>query len=177
MSTAKRVRRRSFSRRHHRHPAAAGEALHVAGSETTWAVRQGNDQGRSRLGLRIARNPAGRQVWFTLGTTSEMKIDEAREAARTAMEPHQGGKAARIKPPKLPPDSVATVCQNYLQRVVIKGKHPTANEKVRIVNNCIHPLLRQGTCVRSISGAWASPPCWTTSRTGAARPSGCRAFQ
>ena len=33
----------------------------------------------------VARNPFGKQIWATLGTTSDLTIDEAREKARVAI--------------------------------------------------------------------------------------------
>ena len=139
MSTAKRVRRRSFTDVTIASLPRRAKRYTVADPEQRGLYVRVMIKGAHVFAC-IARNPAGRQVWCTLGTTSEMKIDEAREAARTAIKRIKAGKPP-IEPPKLPPDSVATVCQNYLQRVVIKGKHRTANEKVRIVNKYIIPFF------------------------------------
>ena len=42
----------------------------------------------------VARDPYGKQVWATLGTTADMKINEARERAREAIRRIKDGQKA-----------------------------------------------------------------------------------
>ena len=67
----------------------------------------------------VARDPYGKQVWATLGTTADMKINEARERAREAIRRIKDGQPA-IEPPKPKPESVAEVAENWLRRHVKK---------------------------------------------------------
>lgn len=89
----------------------------------------------------VVRNPFGTQIWATLGTTAEMKIDEAREKSRICIRRIQAGKPA-IEPPKLAPDSVEVVCKNWLQRVAFKNKYRSADEKERIIGKYIVPHFK-----------------------------------
>src|ERR1700722_17969876 len=56
----------------------------------------------------VARDPYGKQIWATLGTSADMNIGEARERAREAIRRVKEGKPA-IEPPKVQPDTVAAV--------------------------------------------------------------------
>jgi Arm DNA-binding domain len=65
----------------------------------------------------VARDPYGKQIWFTIGNTDVLKIEESRELAREAIK--------RIKqglPPKEPtpvrPDSYQSVSENWIKRHV-----------------------------------------------------------
>ena len=89
----------------------------------------------------VARDPFGRQIWATIGTADVLKIDEAREKSRICIRRIQAGKPA-IEPPKPKPDSVETVCRNWLERVVFKGKFRTASEKERIIEKYIAPHFK-----------------------------------
>jgi integrase len=90
----------------------------------------------------VARDPYGKQVWATLGTTADMKINEARERAREAIRRIKDGQAA-IEPPKSKPESVADVAENWLRRHVEKNKHRTASEMRRQVEKYILPCWRE----------------------------------
>jgi len=63
----------------------------------------------------VARDPYGKQIWATLGTTADMRIDEARERAREAIRRIKDGQEA-IETPKPKPESVAEVAENWLRR-------------------------------------------------------------
>ena len=89
----------------------------------------------------VARDPYGKQVWATLGTTADMKIAEARERAREAIRRTKDGQRA-IEPPKPKPESVAAVAENWLRRHVEKNKHRTAGEMRRQVDKYILPFWR-----------------------------------
>ena len=72
----------------------------------------------------VARDPYGKQVWATIGTTADMKIAEARERAREVLRRVKDGLEA-IETPKPKPESVAEVAENWLRRHVEKNKHRT----------------------------------------------------
>jgi integrase len=94
----------------------------------------------------VARDPYGKQVWATLGTTADMKINEARERARDAIRRIKDGQEA-IEPPKPKPESVAEVAENWLRRHVVKNNHRTAGEMRRQVHKYILPYWRDRTFV------------------------------
>jgi hypothetical protein len=89
----------------------------------------------------VARDPYGKQIWATLGTTADLKIDEARERAREAIRRIKDGLEA-IEAPKPKPESVAEVAENWLRRHVEKNKHRTAPEMRRQVEKYILPYWR-----------------------------------
>ena len=85
----------------------------------------------------VARDSYGKQIWATLGTTAELKIDEARDKAREAIKRIKEGKAA-IEPPKPKPESVAEVAENWLRRRARKTT-PAPGELRRHVDKYILP--------------------------------------
>ena len=38
----------------------------------------------------VARDPSGRQIWTAIGTTADLKVDQARSEARETATPYQG---------------------------------------------------------------------------------------
>jgi Arm DNA-binding domain len=50
----------------------------------------------------VARDPYAKQIWATLGTTADLKIDEARERAREVIRRIKDGESA-IEPPQPKP--------------------------------------------------------------------------
>lgn len=89
----------------------------------------------------VARNPFGKQIWATIGTTSDFTVDEAREKARAAIRRIRKGETP-FPAPKLAPDSVAVVCQGWLERVAIKNQYRTAAEKKRVIAKYIVPHFK-----------------------------------
>jgi integrase len=83
----------------------------------------------------VARTPCGKQVWAKIGTTSDLKIEQARERARQAIRRIKDGRPAFE--PK--PQSVAEVAENWLQRHVEKNKLRTGDEYRRVINRYILP--------------------------------------
>src|SRR5262245_27745291 len=61
----------------------------------------------------VARDPAGRQVWTTIGATDVLKIDAAREKAREAIRRVREGLSALEAPPTKP-DSFEAVAEQWL---------------------------------------------------------------
>jgi integrase len=86
----------------------------------------------------VARDPYGRQIWAALGTTADLKINQARDMAREAIRRIKEGKPA-IEPPPAKPQSVAMVVDNWLRRHVDKNKLRTAGELRRVVDRYILP--------------------------------------
>jgi hypothetical protein len=107
----------------------------------------------------VARNKYGKQVWATLGTTADMKIDEARERAREAIRRIKDGLPALEAPPPKPA-SVAEVAENWLRRHVEKNKLRTADEIRRVLNRYILPYWKDRNFVelrrRDIADLWVS---------------------
>ena len=87
----------------------------------------------------VARDPYGKQIWATLGTTAELTIDQARDRAREAIHRVKAGKPA-IEPPKVQPDTVAAVTANWFKRHVEKNGLRTAAEIRRMLD--VHVLPR-----------------------------------
>jgi integrase len=92
----------------------------------------------------VARSPLGKQIWASLGTAAELKIDQARERAREAIRRIKAGKPA-IEPPKPKPESVALIAGNWLTRHVEKNKHRTAPELRRVVEKYVLPYWADRT--------------------------------
>lgn len=143
--TEKRIRRKTFTdttianlqRKHKRYIIADPEqrGLYVR------VMRQG-----AHVFVCVARNGFGRQVWATLGTTSDLTIDEAREKARSAIRRIRKGETP-FPAPKLAPDSVAIVCEAWLERVARKQRYRTVNEKERVIKKYILPYFKGRTFV------------------------------
>ncbi len=87
----------------------------------------------------IARDPFGKQILATLGTTSDLTIGQARDRAREAIRRIKKGEPA-FEPPKLKPESVAVVTANWLSRHVEKNQLRTAPELRRICERYILPF-------------------------------------
>jgi len=69
----------------------------------------------------VARDPFGKQVWTTIGTTDHIGIEKAREKAREIIARVKAGKPA-TEPPPPAPDSYAVVAGNWIKRhVAAKG--------------------------------------------------------
>jgi integrase len=86
----------------------------------------------------VARDPYDRQIWTALGTTADLKIDDARNMARVAIRRVKEGKPA-VEPSKPKPESVAEVAESWLRRHVEKNKHRTAAEVRRQIQKYVLP--------------------------------------
>jgi integrase len=86
----------------------------------------------------VARSPYGKQIWAKIGTTAELKIEQARTLAREAIRRIGKGEPA-FEPPKPKPESVASVIASWLQRHVHKNGLRTAAEIRRIADKYILP--------------------------------------
>ena len=86
----------------------------------------------------VARDLYGKQVWFTIGNTDVLKIEEAREEAREAIKRIRAG-----KPPKEPvpvkPDAYESVAQNWIKRHVAAKKLRSRYEIERVLAKYVLP--------------------------------------
>ncbi len=89
----------------------------------------------------ITRDVYGKQKWISIGSTSEMKIETARDRAREVLARMKDGKPPHEAPPPKP-DSVETIAEGWLKRHVEKNQHISAAETRRIVEKYILPLWR-----------------------------------
>lgn len=85
-----------------------------------------------------ARDPFGRQKWVTLGSSDELKIEEAREQARTVRKRVKAGLPA-VEPPPPKAESFAVVANGWLQRHVFKNNVRTAAALQRILAKYVLP--------------------------------------
>jgi integrase len=97
----------------------------------------------------VARNPYGRQVWHTVGSTDVLKIEEAREQAREAIKRIKAGKPA-VEPLPEEPDAFGKVAQDWLKRHIAKEKLRSQAEIERCLKIYILPHLgdRSFTSIR-----------------------------
>ena len=140
MSEQKRVRRRTFTDTTIKALPRRVKRYIVSDPEQRGMYLRVMPKG-SHVFVVVVRNPFGRQVWATIGTTAKLTINEAREKARTALKRVKEGKPP-IPPPPLAPDGVEVVCRNWLERVVFKNKYLTADEKERIIGKYIVPHFK-----------------------------------
>jgi integrase len=86
----------------------------------------------------VARDPFGKQIWATLGTTAELTIDRAREGAREAIRRIKAGQSA-FEPPPIKADSYAAVTADWLRLHVAKKGLRSAPEIERLLNKHVLP--------------------------------------
>src|SRR5262249_44958315 len=94
----------------------------------------------------ITRDPNGRQVWHTIGSTDLHKLEDARELARTAMKAIKGGQD------RSGPESFEKVAEEWLQRHVAARGLLTGRERERHMRKHIFPAWA-GRDFRSIRRA------------------------
>jgi integrase len=87
----------------------------------------------------ICRDPYGKQVWKRIGSTAEIRIEEARDKAREIIRRVEAGKPA-VEPAKPKPETVAAIATGWLTRHVDREKQLTAAEQRRIVSKYILPV-------------------------------------
>jgi integrase len=81
----------------------------------------------------VARDPNGKQIWHTIGSTDLHKLDEARELARTAMKAIKGGRD------RSGPESFARVAEEWFKRHVAAKGHLTGRERDRHLRKHVFP--------------------------------------
>jgi integrase len=90
----------------------------------------------------VARDPLlGKQVWTTLGSTNHLKIEDARQQARTIIARVKRGLSATEAPPPAP-DSFATVSANWIKRHVEAKGLRSRYEIERCLNKYVLPVWR-----------------------------------
>ena len=111
----------------------------------------------------VVRDPFGKQRWVKIGTAAELKIEAAREQARTAIARIRQG-LDPFEPPPVRPDTTADVVATYLKRHVEARGLRTADEVRRVLEVYVLPHWRDRPFAEI--GAPTSPSSWTPSRTG-----------
>ena len=89
----------------------------------------------------ITRDPYRKQRWIKIGSTAEMKIEKAREAAREVIQRVERGLEPFPAPP-VRPDSVSDVVDMYFRRHVEARGLRTGREKRRIIDLHVLPVWR-----------------------------------
>jgi integrase len=89
----------------------------------------------------ITRDPFGKQKWVKIGSTAELKIEEAREKARVAISRIRQG-LEPFEPPPVKSDTVADVVATYLKRHVEVRRLRTGDEVRRVLNVYVLPHWR-----------------------------------
>jgi integrase len=71
----------------------------------------------------VARTPAGKQVWKSIGDTAKMTLPEAREKARIGVGRIKAGEAVPFPEtkPETPPETFKAVAERFVKRWVDKG--------------------------------------------------------
>jgi Arm DNA-binding domain len=94
--------------------------------------------------IAVARDPGGKQVWATVGSTSLIGIDEAREKAREAI------KAIKAGENRVRPGTFKTTAEKWLKRHVEAKKLRTQVEIERCLAKYIYPRWesREFTSIR-----------------------------
>jgi integrase len=94
----------------------------------------------------VARDPNGKQVWTTLGSTDVLDIDDAREQARETIRRVKAGLPA-FEPPE---ETFRVVAENYLKRHVEANGLRSRSEIERLLNRHILPAWgdREFTAIR-----------------------------
>jgi integrase len=86
----------------------------------------------------VARDPYGKQIWVTLGTSDMMQVEKARDAARDAIKRIKAGMPA-VEPPAVKPDSFEAVSDNWVKRHVKAKGLRTSDEIERCLKKYIFP--------------------------------------
>ena len=89
----------------------------------------------------VTRDPHGKQVWATIGSTDLYSINEAREKARTAIKRIKDGDKP-FEPPPIEPDSFQAVAEGYMKRHVEKRKLRSRAEIERYLETNILPAWK-----------------------------------
>jgi hypothetical protein len=87
----------------------------------------------------VARDPYGKQVWATIGTTAELTIDLAREQAREAIRRIRDGQSA-FEPVPVKPDSYQAVAEKWLELYVAGKGLRSAPEIERLLRRHVLPI-------------------------------------
>jgi integrase len=86
----------------------------------------------------VARDPDGKQIWNTIGTSDHLGIDEARAKAREIIDRIKRG-LSPLAPPPPAPDSFAQVAENWLRRRVQQRGLRSEHEIRRCLNKYVLP--------------------------------------
>ncbi len=87
----------------------------------------------------VTRDPHGKQVWATIGSTDHFTIDEARDMAREAIKRIKAG-SGPFEPPPVKPDTFKAVAENYVERHVKSNGLRSQGEIERILDKYVYPV-------------------------------------
>jgi integrase len=87
----------------------------------------------AKMFVAVTRDPRGKQIWHTIGSTQLHSIEEARDLARMAMKAIKGGQD------RTGPKSVQTVGEEWFKRHVVAKRLITEKEIKRILDSNIVP--------------------------------------
>jgi integrase len=89
----------------------------------------------------VARDPAGKQVWKSIGEPGSMSIEDARAKARIGVERIKAGEQEVLpgEKPRKAPDTFRTVCELFLKRHVDKKALRMAKEVRRTFDVYVLP--------------------------------------
>jgi integrase len=99
----------------------------------------------------ISRGPDGKQKWVTLGASDKLKVEEARELARAAIQRVKQGLPAT----EARPNTFKEVAENYLKRHVTANGLLSEGEIRRCLDKYVYPTWadREFTSVRRVDVA------------------------
>ena len=86
----------------------------------------------------VTRDPYGKQVWTTIGSSDVLSINEARDQAREIIKRVKAGQPA-VEPPPVKPDSFKSVAENWFKRHVEAKGLRTQYEIRRCLNKYVFP--------------------------------------
>jgi integrase len=89
----------------------------------------------------VTRDPFGKQVWVTIGSTDLIEIEEARARARAAIKRIKAGLPA-VEPPPVKPDTFQAVTENWIKRHVAAKGLRTRDEIERCLGKYVLPHWR-----------------------------------
>jgi integrase len=87
----------------------------------------------------ITRNPWGKQLWVRIGSTAELKIEDARDIARVVIKRVEAGEPA-FPPTPVQPKSFKEVADTWLKRHVAKEKLRSEAEITRCLTKYVYPI-------------------------------------
>ena len=89
----------------------------------------------------VAREPTGKQVWATIGSTDVLTIDKARERARSAIQRIRDG-LTPFEAPAPRPDSFKAVAEDYIKRHVKANRLRSQVDIERTLETHVYPAWK-----------------------------------
>lgn len=89
----------------------------------------------------VARDPAGRQIWATIGGADVLGIEQARDRAREVIRRIREGKPA-FEPTPVAPDAFKSVAEGWLVRHVAANQLRSKGEIERCLTKYVYPVWK-----------------------------------